>query len=175
MTSSDTAPSCQTWLQGEESASKSGLLLRALFVVEPLQTFSSRAHGSHPHLQRSVLVFWALATLKFPGETGSSLCLNVLAENTGFGPASGLGFLWSFPRAHKQYRLHMSSPIRSSSCNSSNHPTRDMLPSRCPTVTIITVKSHTPFRRLTQPGTKDALFSSYSNLFGGLMNSFASV
>lgn len=40
-TSSDTAPSCQTWLRGEEDASKSGLLLRAPFVVEPLQTISS--------------------------------------------------------------------------------------------------------------------------------------
>lgn len=63
MTLSDTSPSCQTWLQGVKGASKSGLLLRAPFAVEPLQTISSWASGSHLHLQRSVLVFWTFLTL----------------------------------------------------------------------------------------------------------------
>lgn len=113
---------CQIQLPAAKpgSGERRALQVRASpFVVEPLQTISFWIPGSHPHLQRSVLVFWAYSTLRFPGETGNSLSLNTLAENMGFGAANGLGFLWSLPRAHKWYLSHTSSPIRNSCCKSS--------------------------------------------------------
>lgn len=44
-TLSDAAPRCPTWVQGEKDTSESELLLRAPFVMELLQTISSRAPG----------------------------------------------------------------------------------------------------------------------------------
>lgn len=64
MALSDTAPGCQTWLWGDEGASKLVLLLRAPLVVESLQTISSWALGSHPHLQRSVFSRWTQSGTK---------------------------------------------------------------------------------------------------------------
>lgn len=88
---------CQTLLWRKERASKLGFLLRipsgvgfdelhqgyylnsgyymTVFMVQPLQTMSAGAHGSHPHTQSSALVLWALSRLVPPGEPESSLCI----------------------------------------------------------------------------------------------------
>lgn len=79
-----------------------------------------------PPLQRLAQVVWALSTLMFPQETGSSLCKSMLAENTSSGPATGLGFVWPFPRAHKWHQPYLSTLISGNS--SITTPGRDVLP-----------------------------------------------
>lgn len=82
-----------------------------------------------PPLQRLAQVVWALSTLMFPQEIGSSLCISMLAENMSSGPATGLGFVWPFPRAHRWHLPYLSTLIRNSCGNSSiTTPGRDMLP-----------------------------------------------